>query len=142
MDKNVIGTQNRKRKMGKNDPSDQIVSNFFWWYSKGKNDLYSHPKCGSPFPIHCTIQKMNSWVWENEEKTEKRGVECTTSSSCVRKTKTFLIKPQIINPCYPFIQQDQNEIPAIEEIEKTTKIVKENAQELQLSEREKLMDEQ
>ena len=51
-------------------------------------------------------------------------------------------KSQIENMCQTFIYQDQNEFPAMEEVEKTTKIMKENVQELQLCEREKLMDEQ
>ena len=35
-------------------------------------------------------------------------------------------QPQIVNPFYTFTQQDQNKFPAMEEMEKTAKIVKGN----------------
>ena len=55
--------------------------------------------------------------------------------------KNPLKKTQIMNPCYTFTRQDQNELPAMEKREKTAKIMKGNTHELQLCERAKQMDE-
>ena len=85
---------------------------------------------------------MKSWVWENEEMTEKCGGKMHCKHQLHEEDKNASEQPQIVNPCYTFTQQDQNEFPTMEEMEKIAKIMKENAQELQLRERAKLINEQ
>ena len=80
MDKKRHGNQNREWLMGKNDPSDQIVSENIQWLHRGKNDLHSYPKRGSIFPTTGFYKKNEFPTRIIMKKTQKFGRETLSKS--------------------------------------------------------------
>ena len=78
----MFDNHEEKWQVGKNNPREKIVSRNILRLHRGKNNLFSHPKCGSTFsatelytnelPAWRTMRKMQKFVREMLSKPRSR----------------------------------------------------------------------
>ena len=84
----------QKWQVGKNNPGEQIVSGNVLGLHRGKNNLYSHPKCGSIF-LATELYTNELPAWRTMRKTHKFMRETLNKPWPCEEWEKILSKPPI-----------------------------------------------